>query len=93
MATRDHIPNGQVDRNSIATQRPTSIEVPDVLFSDHPVHPKTPADEGIAFFESPIVLGEEPIRVYELLLDPDGGPNKALSVGFMMSFLYLLLFL
>ncbi|TCD67967.1 hypothetical protein EIP91_011768 [Steccherinum ochraceum] len=38
--------------------------------------PKTPADEGLDFFESALVQGEEPIKVYELQLDPDGGPNK-----------------
>ncbi|KAI0078663.1 glycoside hydrolase family 13 protein [Panus rudis PR-1116 ss-1] len=41
-----------------------------------PKTPKTPADEGIDFFESAFKEGEEPIRVYELQLDPDGGPNK-----------------
>jgi glycogen debranching enzyme len=41
---------------------------------------KTPADEGIAFFESSLP-GEEPIRVYELQLDPDGGPSKDRAVS------------
>ncbi|KAF8636427.1 hypothetical protein AX17_003609 [Amanita inopinata Kibby_2008] len=41
-----------------------------------PATPKTPADEGIEFFQSQPTPGEEPIRVYELPLDPDGGPNK-----------------
>ncbi|KAI9458217.1 glycoside hydrolase family 13 protein [Lactarius psammicola] len=39
--------------------------------------PKTPADEGIDFFESSIKHGEAPIRVYELPLEPDGGPSKS----------------
>ncbi|KAI0305846.1 glycoside hydrolase family 13 protein [Multifurca ochricompacta] len=39
--------------------------------------PKTPADEGIDYFESAIRHGEEPIRVYELPLEPDGGPSKS----------------
>ncbi|KAI9459032.1 glycoside hydrolase family 13 protein [Russula earlei] len=39
--------------------------------------PKTPADEGIDFFESAIRHGEAPIRVYELPLEPDGGPSKS----------------
>ncbi|KAF9078072.1 glycoside hydrolase family 13 protein [Rhodocollybia butyracea] len=38
--------------------------------------PKTPADEGIEFFQSPITPGESPLRVYELRLDIDGGPHK-----------------
>jgi glycogen debranching enzyme len=42
--------------------------------------PKTPADEGIAFFESAIRHGEAPIRVYELPLEPDGGASKSREV-------------
>ncbi|KAI0033651.1 glycoside hydrolase family 13 protein [Vararia minispora EC-137] len=38
--------------------------------------PRTPADEGIAFFESELKPGESPIRVWELTLEPDGGPSK-----------------
>jgi glycogen debranching enzyme len=45
-----------------------------------PVTPKTPADEGIDFFEAEITEGEAPIRVYELGLDPNGGPSKRLTV-------------
>lgn len=45
-----------------------------------PITPKTPADEGIDFFEAGVTEGEAPIRVYELRLDPDGGPSKELSV-------------
>ncbi|KAH7885855.1 glycoside hydrolase family 13 protein [Phlebopus sp. FC_14] len=41
--------------------------------------PKTPADEGKEFFLSEICAGEQPVRVYELRLDPDGGPNKERS--------------
>ncbi|KAK2463702.1 hypothetical protein APHAL10511_004453 [Amanita phalloides] len=44
-----------------------------------PPAPKTPADEGIEFFQSQLTQGEPPIRVYELRLDPDGGPNKSRS--------------
>jgi len=45
-----------------------------------PNTPKTPADEGIEFFHAEVHPGEPPIRVYELRLDPDGGPSKELSV-------------
>ncbi|KAF8325872.1 glycoside hydrolase family 13 protein [Cantharellus anzutake] len=38
--------------------------------------PKTPADEAIDFFESIPSANEEPIQVYELRLEEDGGPNK-----------------
>lgn len=44
-----------------------------------PATPKTPADEGIEFFQS-ATLGDQPIRVYELRLDDDGGPVKDASV-------------
>ncbi|KAF8631846.1 hypothetical protein AX15_002119 [Amanita polypyramis BW_CC] len=44
-----------------------------------PPTPKTPADEGIDFFQSLPTPGEQPIHVYELRLDPDGGPNKSRS--------------
>lgn len=43
--------------------------------------PRTPADEGIAFFESEFKKGEPPVRVYELALDADGGPSKEVAVG------------
>jgi len=45
-----------------------------------PTTPKTPADEGIEFFEFASVDDKAPIRVYELPLDPDGGPNKDRAV-------------
>lgn len=47
--------------------------------------PKTPADEGIEFFESVVIEKGEPIHVYELRLDPDGGPNKDRSVEYTLS--------
>lgn len=42
---------------------------------------KTPADEGIAFFESDAQKGEPPIRVYELALEADGGPSKEIAAS------------
>lgn len=48
--------------------------------SPDPTTPKTPADEGIEFFEFASVDNTAPIRVYELPLDPDGGPNKDRAV-------------
>jgi len=59
---------------------------PDSTGTTSPVSPKTPADEGIEFFQSPIKQGETPIRVYELPLDPDGGPNHDRSVSCSVSF-------
>ncbi|KAI0820793.1 glycoside hydrolase family 13 protein [Trametes gibbosa] len=60
----------------------TSVKIPKTSPSQSttsspltPKTPKTPADEGIEFFES-VGKADEPIRVYELRLDPDGGPNK-----------------
>ena len=52
-----------------------------------PVTPKTPADEGIDFFQSAVKQGESPIDVYELRLDPDGGPNRERSVSRYRPFL------
>lgn len=46
-----------------------------------PTTPKTPADEGLEFFSSAPTQGETPILVYELRLDPDGGPNKDRQVN------------
>lgn len=63
-----------------------SIQIPPKLDPSAPqesggVTPKTPADEGIDFFQGSIAPGEAPINVYELRLDPDGGPSKELSVS------------
>lgn len=49
---------------------------------------RTPADEAISFFESDFKQGE-PIRVYELILDPDGGPNKDRQVAYTLFHVYL----
>lgn len=43
--------------------------------------PKTPADEAIEFFKSGPSTGEEPLQVYELKLEEDGGPNKDKAVS------------
>ena len=53
------------------------IEVDSIL----PDTPKTPADEGKEFFLGERSADEQPIRVYELRLDPDGGPNKQRSAS------------
>lgn len=42
---------------------------------------RTPADEGLRFFESPASGTEDPIRVYDLKLEPDGGPSKDRAVS------------
>ena len=59
-----------------------TITIPpyDTILSNGPKTPKTPADEGLEFFESAVVPGDAPIRVYELKLSPDGGPSKDKSV-------------
>lgn len=63
--------------------KPSPVSIPKQDFTDHaaatdPKTPKTPADEGIEFFEHASI--QAPIQVYELRLDPDGGPNKDRSV-------------
>jgi len=69
------------------------VEIPPLQSSDSapktPLKtPKTPADEGIAFFESLILPGEGPVRVFELQLDPDGGPSKDKAVRTYFSSLW-----
>ena len=66
-----------------------SVKIPKAVPTDPnstspqtPKTPKTPADEGIEFFESVTAKGDQPIRVYELRLDPDGGPNKDRAVEY-----------
>jgi glycogen debranching enzyme len=51
------------------------------MLDNDAVTPKTPADEGKEFFLSERSTDERPICVYELRLDPDGGPNKDRSVS------------
>jgi glycogen debranching enzyme len=41
--------------------------------------PKTPQNEGLSWFES--YTGTEPLQVYELALEADGGPNKDRAVS------------
>ncbi len=70
---RDEKPSIQIPKN-------TSVGVEE--HQDGEQTPKTPADEGIDFFQAGVSPGEAPIRVYDLGLDPDGGPSKDLSVRF-----------
>lgn len=65
-----HIPRPIIDFSPTGAAEPTT--------------PKTPADEGIEFFEFASVDNKAPIRVYELQLDPDGGPNKDRTVWFLL---------
>ena len=62
----------------------TSVTIPKYdptdVNGDAPKTPKTPADEGIEFFES-AGRKDAPIQVYELKLDPDGGPSKDKAVS------------
>jgi len=68
---RDNKPSIQIPKN-------TTVSVEEN--QDGGQTPKTPADEGIDFFQAGVSPGEAPIRVYDLGLDPDGGPSKDLSV-------------
>jgi len=53
---------------------------------------KTPADEGIDFFEGEVQKGDGDIRVFELKLAEDGGPTKegAVSTTAILSYLFLI---
>jgi hypothetical protein len=44
-----------------------------------PKTPRTPADEALTYFTSPTTSTSSPVRVFELPLEPDGGPNKERS--------------
>ena len=66
--------------SKVSPNQTISIPKPDLSHSSvTPAAPKTPADEGIEFFQS-ATIGDKPIQVYELRLDADGGPNKDASV-------------
>ena len=61
-----------------AMKKPTLVSIPkyrEPSETDALRTPKTPQDEGIFWFEHDDSKGE-PIQVYELKLEPDGGPNK-----------------
>lgn len=72
-------------RQNLHQQRLSSVVIPPLSTPSSnvpitPTTPKTPADEGIEFFQSQFKSGDAPIRVYELHLDIDGGPHKDRSV-------------
>jgi len=61
-----------------AMKKPTLVSIPkyrEPSEADAIRTPKTPQDEGIFWFEHDDSKGG-PIQVYELKLEPDGGPNK-----------------
>ena len=71
-----------------SSSKPTSIVMPKASKNgvvaapskDGSRTPRTPADEGIAFFEGPVGRTEGPIQVFELELEADGSPTKEKSV-------------
>lgn len=65
---------------TIPKHNPAELESQASAGARTPKTPKTPADEGLDFFEGALKGGEPAIRVYELRLDPDGGPNKERAV-------------
>ena len=65
---------------AVAIPKTNPAEVKDTS-PQTPKTPKTPADEGIDFFESAISKEGQHIQVFELRLDPDGGPNKDRAVS------------
>lgn len=62
--------------------KPSNIEIPKpkaVLQGDGKKTPKTPQDEAISFFSRE---GDgEPVQVWELSLEDDGGPSPEKSVS------------
>ena len=77
----DRVAQGQVPPLPQLKQIDSSTSHALQSLEDDVVTPKTPADEGKEFFLSERSLDERPICVYELRLDPDGGPNKDRSVS------------
>ncbi|KIK99350.1 glycoside hydrolase family 13 protein [Paxillus rubicundulus Ve08.2h10] len=76
----NHIDSGAPSQKPDLTLHSLSHLQDSATYTDlAPTTPKTPADEGKDFFLSPRSEREQPIRVYELRLDPDGGPNKQRS--------------
>lgn len=67
-----HIQSGSLDTPNISIPHPNTLDSGG---------PKTPADEGILFFESAPAPGDGPIIVYELKLEEDGGPNQDRAVS------------
>ena len=68
--------------NSGGDRSTPSITIPDInrLSLSEVNTPKTPADEAIDYFEA-LAPKDATIQVYELKLDPDGGPSKEKSVS------------
>lgn len=70
----------QVNDNKKASMR---VEIPKNSFNFSETEtlrtPKTPQNEGIIWFESD--TGKEPVQVYEVVLEADGGPNKDRAVS------------
>ena len=70
--------------------KPTSIAIPPPATTKTSSGPKsakvkTPADEGIDFFEGEVKKGDGDIRVFELKLAEDGGPTKEGAVSIILS--------
>ena len=70
---------------AISKLNPKSIDIPKL--NGHPTSngvgrqtPKTPQDEALAFFSSDKAHEGEPIQVWELSLEDDGGPGESKSV-------------
>lgn len=79
--------NDKAAAPSKSTPAPSSIEIPPASktngqsgsVSHGPKTPKTPQDEAIAFFSSNGADGQ-PVQVWELWLEDDGGPGSNKSV-------------
>lgn len=81
-------PQQQQQQPAPAAGKPTSIAIPTTPKDGGAAAPKesggrtprTPADEGIAFFEGAVGKAEGPIQVWQLDLEPDGSPTQQKSV-------------
>ena len=75
------------DRTNGARPAPSGLKLP-AQTNGHarpagsgPKTPKTPQDEALAFFSQSTPDGGEPVQVWELELEDDGGPAESKSVS------------
>lgn len=85
-AVTSGIINGNSPTNGHSPARASRANIPPVtippVLADQPNTPKTPADEAIDFFQRAAAPSDPPVKVYELRLEEDGGPNKERAVSF-----------
>lgn len=67
--------------NPTETAKPKAISIPIPVITKESAAVRTPADEGISFFEGDAGKEDGDIQVWELTLEPDGSTTKEKSVS------------